>query len=339
MLMSVGAYTAAEDMISRGQNALVLDSSGQPAYYRSIKNIAKPELVNFILNVTNQDKPFEKISPEQITALVVEAIQTMFSYQASIEMLNAAVEQCTSNDANESQISLWESALGYLVGYIEGADPGGNFKGDGQMMYALAKENCFQFNICTDDGDSKLNEELLFLFRQGKENLASNACSNLPVTVQRIVSVLQTILIQGTLKFALAGADLTGDSGSKDLARGYVLAQSIYPILELADSQSAAVIETNMAFPVPNNPVPDGIEAVFTAIATAIPHMTGIDCTKIGNVTYGGFVAGVCPVNDGNASAADPQDLAIAVDSVVDQETPLAISNGLYTSNSNVQDR
>ena len=338
MLMEVGAYTAAENMINRGQNSVVADENGSPSYYRSIKDIATDEAYSFILNVTNEEQPFDDISGYQARGLVKEVLQSMVGYNASLSKVQDAVGAC-SNNQTKSPISQWEGALAYLVGSIEGPETGGNFDEQGQMLYALAKENCFKFSTCAEDGDSKLNKELLTLFREGKNELVSRSCSDLSITAQKIESTLQTVLIQSTLRFALDNADLESESESEDLARGYVILKSIFPALENVDLESAATIERNMAFPLVSDPVPDGSEAVFEAFAKIIPLMNGIDCAEVGSVSYGDFEAGVCPVNDGDESTADPGDLTSAVNNVVDQEAPHEISNGLYITSSNVKDR
>jgi hypothetical protein len=261
----------------------------------------------------------------------------MAGYHASLSKLNDAAEICLDNSATAE--AAWEGALAYLVGSMEGPEPGGDYHESGQLMYSLAKNNCFAFNTCATNSDSKLNIELLDLFNRGKEELARNLCSDLSSTAERIKGVLLTILIQGTLNFALLNADLSSDSKSEDLAKGYILAQALYPMLAGVDSTSAGIIEWNMQFPVANIPVPDGSDAVFTAFATVIPRMKNVNCAEVGNVTYDGFVAGVCPVNDGNASTADAQGLSSAMDNAVDLGQSQIISDGLYTTSSNVKDR
>ncbi len=67
--------------------------------------------------------------------------------------------------------------------------------------------------------------------------------------------------------------------------------------------------------------------------------MKNVNCAEVGNVTYDGFVAGVCPVNDGNTSTADAQGLSSAMENAVDLGQSQMISDGLYTTSSNVRDR
>jgi hypothetical protein len=336
MLLSVEAYTAAESIINRGQNSIISNSSGL-SMYRSIKNIISPELYNFIFNVTNQDQPFDKISAQQTKGLVTEAMRSMAGYHASLVKMNDALEICLENSAT-AEVA-WEGALAYLVGSMEGPESGGDHRESGQLMYSLAKKNCFAFNTCAANSDSKLNIELLELFKRGKDELARNLCSDLSLTAERIKGVLLTILIQGTLNFALLNADLSSDSNSEDLAKGYIITQALYPSLAGVDSTSAGIIEWNMQFPVANSPVPDGSDAVFTAFASVIPQMKNVNCAEVGNVTYDGFVAGVCPVNDGNTSTADAQGLSSAMENAVDLGQSQMISDGLYTTSSNVRDR
>lgn len=336
MLLSVEAFTAAESIINRGQNSIISNSSGM-SIYRSIKDIISSELYNFIFNITNHDPPFDKTSAQQTRGLVTEAMRSMAGYHASLVKLNEAVEICLNNSAS-AEIA-WEGALAYLVGSMEGPESGGEFRENGQMIYALAKKNCFAFNTCANNSDSKLNIELLDLFRRGKDELAKTSCSDFSSTAERIKGVLLTIFIQGSLNFALLNADLSSDSKSEDLAEGFIITQALYPSLVNVDPTNAGIIEWNMQFPVANNPVPDGSDAVFTAFATVIPRMKNVNCAEVGNVTYNGFVAGVCPVNNVNTSTADPQGLSSAIESSVDLGQSQMISDGLYTTSSNVGDR
>ncbi len=48
-----------------------------------------------------------------------------------------------------------ESCLAYLVGSMEGPESGGDHRESGQLMYSLAKKNCFAFNTCAANSNSK----------------------------------------------------------------------------------------------------------------------------------------------------------------------------------------
>jgi hypothetical protein len=49
-----------------------------------------------------------------------------------------------------------ERSLAYLVGSMEGPDSGGDYRDSGQLMYFLAKKkNCFAFNTCAANSNSK----------------------------------------------------------------------------------------------------------------------------------------------------------------------------------------
>ena len=48
-----------------------------------------------------------------------------------------------------------ERSLAYLVGAMEGPESGGDYRESGQLMYFLAKKNCFAFNTCAANSNSK----------------------------------------------------------------------------------------------------------------------------------------------------------------------------------------
>jgi hypothetical protein len=399
MLMSIGAYEAAELIVKRGQNVERFLDDGDRALW-SFAIIAneqgKSAAVDLVSVILNREVPYDTLSVVHGTALVTRTLQLQITHQVMLHKLQTSQETCATNTKADSV--MWDAALALYVGSIEGTEAGGDTSSNrGEMMYSLAKETCHTFGTCLsqdseDDYDSELNRDILNAFQAGAAILKSGAdCASLTALVTQIEGLCNTILIQGTLFYLMESSRKTlsnplassshsgandinspmhkygtneagfvgagsswfrGGAGKSDrsgiaMADVSVIAQTLLPYLQSADAASVVTIEEATKFDLTSgrNFYSKGfqsrqrIQQAFDAFSTAIPNMAGVDCAKVGQVTIGGRVIGVCPVNDGDDTTADTSDLIEVVNSPIDQEESHDLSNGLYQTATNVKDR
>ena len=140
----------------------------------------------------------------------------------------------------------------------------------------------------------------------------SQSCDSLERTVQEIENSLLVPLIQGTLFSARENEQHFKKRAFREFhPEGYVLAQSILPIISDADLFAADEIKTVMVakFPSQGNDGPsnDSVK-VHSAMKIAVSKMEGIDCTQIGSI--GG--AGLCPGDKDNYDAFNSATVAMS---------------------------
>ena len=132
----------------------------------------------------------------------------------------------------------------------------------------------------------------------------------------QIDNALLVPLIQGTLFAAWQNSyyfnnQILIPSTQEFLPEGYVLAQSVLPIVANVDVDAANEIESVMVddFPFPTREKASNHAVVFAAVKRALTKMDGVDCKQIGSIGGQGF----CPGD------ADPQSASsrLALSSIV----------------------
>jgi len=313
ILMQMEAYDAVKDIYNFGKNAVINE---EPLSLHHLATSSYREIVpqfkvfkaffeendyadSLIIKILNQQFPFNSASSQQRTALVVNTLQYMVMYMYALREIYDAVNDCEAGDATRNSDGLvsWDKAAAFLIGSIEGIISGGSrWVEDGQLLFGLAKQQCFRFGTCAKSGNANLNVELIELLYAGKGELESMNCDALKKTSEEIVPLLMIPLIQGTLRSAMVNEDLTYFTASKDLASGYIYSHSILPLIKAVDTTAASVIKKNMDFQFTVTPVSDGAFAIFKAFEQAIPKI-GVNCRDVGRIDS----MGVCP---GDASSA-----------------------------------
>lgn len=374
MLMSIGAFQAAELIIKRGQNSLLMTNTTgyEDSAYQSFKGLAEQtnqtDAYKLIDQVLNRQEQYSHISIEQAAALVKRTMSLRLAYPLMLDKLDEALSLCSPSTMLDS--IPWGQALALYTGSIEGMNEGGSFDNKGEMMFSLAKEVCHTFNTCADNGDSSRNSEIMNAFRDGAGYLKTGDCNALEDVASQIKALTQTVLIQAVLYFLLDssktpwdqlvadranpvkfGSDvdrfginsLNSDTDRTGLAEVSVIAQALYPVINATDPSSTSVIMeatdfVNIGYG-PMSQARSRSEQVFDAFETLIPSMIGVDCSKVGSVILGGKTIGVCPTNDTNTETFDTSDLSAVVNTPIDQGESHEISNGLYQTVTNVKDR
>jgi len=232
---------------------------------------------------------FNKASLEQRTEAVVKTLQYQVMYMYTLRELYDAVHDCESTEPNRhaGMAEGWDRAVAFFVGSMEGKDAGGSLVNDGQLLYALAKERCYQFNTCNGPVDAYANTKIIDLMTAAKIDIEKSQCSMLGSKVEAIKPLLSIGMIQSVFLYAKKNSLLPTGSKDGDLASGDVLYTSIAPIIHEANRNAADIIKRNMDFQVnlKNSPIPDGPDEIFQAMTDTMSAMSvkqGLDCKDIG---------------------------------------------------------
>ena len=131
--------------------------------------------------------------------------------------------------------------------------------------------------------------------------------------MKEIENAMAVPLIQGVLVSAMEN-----ERYSKQLAttefypEGYVLAQSILPLIDDVDHTSALEIAGTMVYGFPSNRAIDA-NLVSRAMQKALSKMDGVDCSQIGSLGRGGFCPGDVPVLEGLNQASHSPNLLVSL--------------------------
>jgi hypothetical protein len=330
-MAETGAFNTALDMYTNGYNgrnelralaprtlattpdrSIVPEVFQQFSSYYGIDDFAD----KIIVGALNGEGQFAGASAAQRREVAIRMLQGAVSYLAILTQLYTAVDKCKAND--EGAKSWWDKAVAFFVGSIEGEVRGGDQDGYGELIYSLGKEVCDDFGTCEDSGDSQANEELMNSFSDGLALLVDASCDSIVNMIKTdIVPNLLVSLVQGTLDYSIEMEGLSAGSTDDTLATGFALSRAILPQVNDSNSTSAEVIDGDMDFQLASDPVPNGADAIFSAITYSISGM-GVDCKKIGSQNN----QTVC------SETLRPH-----------QSTPTEMAGGSYTSTTYVQDR
>ncbi len=356
IMMRAKAFKAARDIYEHGHNAY---DETKEARFLSLQSFAKrhsfltpmPQALvdeyydtkffaNEIISMAfSRTGDLVDATREQLAEVVTRTLQTMVTYDATLELMNIAGSSCSSakssTEENEKAMTIaakhWDEAVALYVGSIEGSLAGG--RQGGFFMYALANEVCSQFDVCEASGESSINQDILIQFAAGRDAIKDNNCD----TIQRILTTkilpsLLIVLIQGTLS-ALIENQVSVASNATSFATAYIMSKTVVPFVNLSNSTSSATIEKSFGdFSAMSSNQP--IEQIIEAFAYSLRGM-GIDCSDIGTPTEWPDLS-LC-LGDGDLDGEDakgnvPDQLPVA-------ETPTNLGDGLYVTTTYVQDR
>ena len=264
---------------------------------------------------------FSTVTPSARAEGTKRLLQAIFVPMHTLELFYKARSTCTGGDTKNEAIEYWDRGASLLVGSIEGKEPNGNI--NGTSWYSMSKEFCRFFGTCNEalsNANAKANEEMMTLLVQGLEGLV-DSCEIPLTTMESIESTLLIPLVQGTLHFAVVNSDSI--QSQESLGAGYVLAQSILPLVKAGNAASEKYISEWTG-----SPQQDKYEKVFEALATSW-NAFNVNCTKIGshiNTNIGSFcdvieklditsptmapTPGSAPPPTGGPSQTDPSFLA-----------------------------
>jgi len=92
---------------------------------------------------------------------------------------------------------------------------------------------------------------------------------------------MQVSLLQAAIFYAWNMDGMNKNDSSGIIGSGYIMANSILPILKAPDEKSALLFKENTEFIVEGNHMKDGAVAVFDSFSLAISGMTNLDCSLI----------------------------------------------------------
>jgi hypothetical protein len=250
----------------------------------------------------------------------------MVTFMAVLEKMYSALTSCRQGNGSDDGAMNLDVAVAFYVGSLEGGDGGGSY--DGSLIYMLAKRMCIHFNTCTSSNNAMINEYIVSRFYTGQGevetgvsttlfarvslsffqvlaliDVSTQSCDSLERTIHEIENALVVPLIQGTLFSARENELHFKRRAFKEFyPEGYVLTQSILPIVNDADQFAATELKNVMVAKFPSqgdDESSNNSAKVYSAIKMAVSKIEGIDCTQIGSI--GG--SGLCPGDDGTYNA------------------------------------
>ncbi len=284
-------------------------------------------VTNFLFNFLQVDAfekggIFNKATADYRKRAILFTSKYMVTHMAILQKLYSAVKSCKDGDVVEGVTNL-DIAAAYYTGSLEGTEDGGSF--DGSLNFFLARRMCIFFDTCSQSNNALINERMISLFYSAQGELDTEvsrtkmwtmtnrlqqcfstliflllqACVPLERTVKEIDNALLVPLIQGTLFAAWQNSyyfnnNILIPSTKEYFPEGYVLAQSILPIIANVDVDAADTIRSVMVgeFPFPTREKASNYAAVFAAIKRALTKMDGVDCKEIGTIGGQGFCPG-----------------------------------------------
>lgn len=203
-----------------------------------------------------------------------------------------AINDCKSDcqKCNDDPVHAWDEAVAFYVGSLgkDGDTLGGS---SGNLLYALADKRCQNYGTCDpasiDKATAKVNSALLVEFNKGKSLLDESKCTAVIPIKDRIVELMSIPLLQGALRYAskvaIANGKSAGSASPKEVAEGYIFAQSILPRIGRCSSEDAAIIASNQGLYTSDKAMVDGFEKVREAYERNYDCL-GVTCDDIGGL-------------------------------------------------------
>jgi hypothetical protein len=239
--------------------------------------------------------------------LIKKGTAYMNAYMYAIREFEDAIDDCNAGCANGingagancnglslAAVHAWDEGVAFYTGSREGAAVGGST--NGVMSYRLAEKRCVNFKTCganynSVSGVSYVNTELFRQFSIGNNKILSGDCAGTLPVVRKIVALMATPLIQGTLRYAYKVGVL--NEGEKSKAEGAVFAASIVPRVAYCNTADAATIMNNMKI--------GATSTSFTAVKTAFENnyaCMNITCAEVGGLWFSAnnaYYTDACP--------------------------------------------
>jgi len=194
-----------------------------------------------------------------------------------------AIKDCKAGcvKCNDDPVHAWDEGVAFYTGSLHGVDGSGS----GKMLYALANKRCANYKTCgtagnSKSGNSKVNHDILTLFKQGQAALLAGECNKVAPIRDSIIKLMTVPLVQGALRYAYKVDKLQG--GDKEKAEGAVFAAAVLPLVHACNANAATLISKNMKI---NSAAPmgDGFAKVKEAFESTYSCL-GITCAHIGGL-------------------------------------------------------
>lgn len=338
LFMRTSSYDLAKDVYENGRNMIItgardlhsikdftnaipsMDTGGLYGLFKSYFNANTDTFISeqaLALLGRGDGTRYDGASRRQLSEAAFRHSQAIVSLLLSVGKMYEAVGKCAEG-SGQQQV---DEAMAFYVGSMEGRRTGGDTTKNGKLMYALANEMCESFGECTNGGEAKSNEFILYTVSELKQDITENKCAQAKSKLEEsIVPMMYISTIQGTLLFAETNSHLPAQATNASLAAGDMISKSILPVVASISPSSAATIDENMEFSRSSKPVNSGVGAVFDAFAFVL-NSTGIECSQIGRLN----AYSTCSVGDGGDQPHP--------------ETPTNLGDDLYVTTTYVQDR
>lgn len=206
-----------------------------------------------------------------------------------IHELEASINDCFDGGVHATPMAIkhWDEGWAFYAGSMEGMDGSGS----GVLLYGLAEELCVHFGTCKENGRARINEVILRLYNEGRQQIYDGKCSELISTKIEIVKKMIVPIVQGltfsATRFKETGRDL-------NLAAALVYSRGILPFVHHCNESAATTLIWNFA-PDAEAPVRDTAEYIAIAMYGELGCM-GITCEDFGHIdglpicaTYGDY--------------------------------------------------
>ncbi|KAI2512500.1 hypothetical protein MHU86_1953 [Fragilaria crotonensis] len=222
-----------------------------------------------------------------------------------IRQLEFALDICVSGviGHNADAILAWDEAVAYYAGstetgYIDSTDDDHvNNDKEGNLLYALANNNCNAFQTCGESGNMPhgtafVNFKIMQAFQDGQYSLNNGQCSDVKQSKDVIVNLMKVPLIQGTLRHAhLRSEGSVSYDPKREVsqihAAGAVFAASVLPLVYYCNTGDAAALYEAMRA--------DQTSVNFVTVKKALEanyHCMGVTCSSVGSLWQGYFAGG-----------------------------------------------
>jgi len=339
LFMKAGAYSTAADIYTHGWNSLIDHLTGYTLQQLALgfEGLAPADLLSLYDNYygskrfadnmiesavePGDDSVFFGASRVQIAEVPFRVSQTTITLLVLLGRLENAIAQCMDGKGGQKQV---DQAVSLYVGSMEGRNSGGDANNHGKFLYAFAKSMCEPFNTCQGYGDAASNELIMFSFADMKEQLDEQNCDEArSILKETVTPLLRLPLIQGILYYANVNQALPPQARNASVTAGYIVTESLLPLLHNINSTSADIVRRNMAYTNGEALVMDGFAAVQVAVESVLDGL-GIACNDVGQLGSVSF----CP---GTGESDD-------IDEPTSPERPTNLGNDLYTTTRDVQD-
>jgi hypothetical protein len=219
----------------------------------------------------------------------------MNAYMYAIREFEDAIDDCKAgctngivgsgancNSLSTSSVHAWDEGVAFYTGSREGAAVGGN--SNGVLFYRLAEKRCANYKTCganhdSTSGTSYVNLELFRQLSIGAHSILLGQCEAARPVLRKMVALMATPLIQGTLRYAYKLDKLSG--GDKERGEGAVFAAAVVPRVAYCSSSDAATIMNAMKV--------GAASTSFAAVKTAFENnyaCLNITCEEVGGLWF-----------------------------------------------------
>lgn len=312
---------AAWDIYTNGRN--VVGDDGSYISLRSLKLPKHPSVVEIYDKFNSENGEdylgltesairgtdnFASTTPLQNSGAASLGLVTMDLHLAILDNMYTAVQSCRDGDDSLVGRALFDRAVALTIGWAEGQQISGSST-DGYLFFQLAQEACKVFSTCDENGNSPINKQLIQSFSNADGIISAKMCDKLEEEVEIIETYLQTIIID-IFAYHLASVE----QSDTHFALAHTAAYAILPFMRTLDNASADVVEQNVGTFPTTSYLPDGIDAVYSALKS-YADIKGIDCNFLGSSVCEGYVS----------SDVDADSVAVPNDS------GLTLAGGEYT--------